>query len=185
MGFGTHLFNAMSGPTQREPGLAGALLAEGSVPAGLIVDGVHVDPGAVAEAWAAKGPGIVLVTDAVAAMGIGPGTRGLFLGDTELTMDGSAVRDGRGRLAGSALSLDLAVRNLTAFAGASTADGLTAASTSPARVIGEPLRGEIRVGAIADLVVLDEELEVVTTIIGGRVAFDRRSASLEHGRSGP
>ena len=184
--FGTHLFNAMSGSTPGEPGLAGALMAEPTVPAGLIVDGIHVHPGTVAAAWVAKGPaGIVLVTDAVAPMGTAPDVRGLSLGDTDITVDGAAVRDGRGRLAGSSLSLDLAVRNLVAFAGAGLAEALAAASTSPARVIGEPHRGEIRVGATADLVLLDDALEVVATIVGGRMAFDRRVASADESRAGP
>ena len=184
--FGTHLFNAMSGFTHREPGLAGALLADPTVPAGLIVDGNHVHPGAVAAAWSAKGPaGIVLVTDAVAAMGMGTEARDLSLGDADLTIDGSAVRDGGGRLAGSALSLDLAVRNLVAFAGVSAAEALASASASPARAIGEPFRGQIRVGATADLVLLDDALEVVATIVGGRVAFDRRTASVDDDRPQP
>ncbi|HEX6009908.1 MAG TPA: amidohydrolase family protein, partial [Actinomycetota bacterium] len=78
---GTHLFNAMSGFHHREPGLSGALLMETAPPSGLIVDGAHVYPGAIAAAWAARGAdGLVLVTDAVAATGVRPGTTGLELG---------------------------------------------------------------------------------------------------------
>ena len=172
---GTHLFNAMSGFHHREPGLSGALLLETAPPSGLIVDGAHVYPGAVAAAWAARGAdGLVLVTDAVAATGVHRGTTGLMLGGQSLSTDGSVIRDDTGRLAGSALTLDLAVRNLVAFTGAEPSAALVAASATPARVIGEPDRGEIRVGAAADLVILDDVLEVVATIVGGRVAFDRR-----------
>jgi N-acetylglucosamine-6-phosphate deacetylase len=172
---GTHLFNAMSGFHHREPGLSGALLMETAPPSGLIVDGAHVYPGAVAAAWAARGAdGLVLVTDAVAATGIQEGATGLTLGGQPLSTDGSVIRDDAGRLAGSALTLDLAVRNLVAFTGAEPSAALVAASATPARVIGEPDRGEIRVGAAADLVILDDALEVVATIVGGRIAFDRR-----------
>lgn len=176
---GTHLFNAMSGFHHREPGLSGALLMETAPPSGLIVDGAHVYPGAVAAAWAAKGAdGLVLVTDAVAATGVQGGSTGLRLGGQSLSTDGSVIRDDTGRLAGSALTLDLAVRNLVAFTGAEPSAALVAASETPARVIGEPNRGEIRVGAAADLVILDDALEVVATIVGGRIAFDRRGAPI-------
>jgi N-acetylglucosamine-6-phosphate deacetylase len=176
---GTHLFNAMSGFHHREPGLSGALLMETAPPSGLIVDGAHVYPGAVAAAWAARSvDGIVLVTDAVAATGVRRGTTGLMLGGQSLSTDGSVIRDDRGRLAGSALTLDLAVRNLVAFTGAEPSAALVAASATPARVIGEPDRGDIRVEAAADLVILDDALEVVATIVGGRVAFDRRDATV-------
>ena len=176
---GTHLFNAMSGFHHREPGLSGALLLETAPPSGLIVDGAHVYPGAVAAAWAARGAdGLVLVTDAVAATGVHRGTTGLMLGGQSLSTDGSVIRDDTGRLAGSALTLDLAVRNLVAFTGAEPSAALVAASATPARVIGEPDRGDIRVGAAADLVILDDALEVVATIVGGRMAFDRRGAPI-------
>jgi N-acetylglucosamine-6-phosphate deacetylase len=169
---GTHLFNAMSGFHHREPGLSGALLMETAPPSGLIVDGAHVYPGAVAAAWAARGAeGLVLVTDAVAATGVQGGTTGLTLGGQSLSTDGSVIRDDTGRLAGSALTLDLAVRNLVAFTGAEPSAALVAASATPARVIREPDRGEISVGAAADLVILDDALEVVATIVGGRIAF--------------
>jgi N-acetylglucosamine-6-phosphate deacetylase len=176
---GTHLFNAMSGFHHREPGLSGALLLETAPPSGLIVDGAHVYPGAVAAAWAARGAdGLVLVTDAVAATGVQGGTTGLTLGGHSLSTDGSVIRDDAGSLAGSALTLDLAVRNLVAFTGAEPSAALVAASATPARVIREPNRGEIRVGAAADLVILDDALEVVATIVGGRIAFDRRGAPI-------
>jgi N-acetylglucosamine-6-phosphate deacetylase len=176
---GTHLFNAMSGFHHREPGLSGALLLETAPPSGLIVDGAHVYPGAVAAAWAARGAdGLVLVTDSVAATGVHRGTTGLMLGGQSLSTDGSVIRDDTGRLAGSALTLDLAVRNLVAFTGAEPSAALVAASATPARVIGEPNRGEIRLGAAADLVILDDALEVVATIVGGRIAFDRRGTPI-------
>lgn len=168
---GTHLFNAMSGFAHREPGVAGALLAA-SVPAGLIVDDVHVHPGAVRAAWRAKGrEGIALVTDAVAALGTSG--EGAILGGSLLTVDGDVVRDRDGVLAGSALRMDRAVRNLIAFAGTSPDDALSAASATPASIIDERGRGVLEAGAVADVVILDDELEVVATLVEGRVAFER------------
>jgi N-acetylglucosamine-6-phosphate deacetylase len=171
---GTHLFNAMSGLHHRAPGVAGALLARPDVVTGIIVDGEHVHPGAVAAAWRAKGPrGIALVTDAVAPMGIEPGTP-YRLGDTELLTGRRDVRDRDGTLAGSALTLDAAVRNLVAFAGAAPDEAIMAATATPWSALGETGRGVIRPEAAADLTILDEDLEVVATIIGGRAVFDRR-----------
>jgi N-acetylglucosamine-6-phosphate deacetylase len=172
---GTHLFNAMSGFAHRAPGVAGALLAS-PVPAGLIVDGVHVHPGAVRAAWRAKRPrGIALVTDAVAALGASlEAADAPSLAGSPLVVDGDVVRDRTGTLAGSTLSMDRAVRNLVAFAGASVDEALAAASATPASMIGE--RGVLEPGAVADIVILDEELEVVATLVGGHVAFERDDA---------
>jgi len=171
---GTHLFNAMTGLHHRAPGVAGALLARPDLVAGLIVDGLHVHPGAVAAAWRAKGArGLALVSDAVGAMGaeLGGSYR---LGESELVTDGREVRDRDGTLAGSTLTLDAAVRNLVAFAGAAPDEAIAAASTTPSRLLGEAGRGSIELGARADLTLLDPSLEIMATIVGGRTAFDRR-----------
>jgi N-acetylglucosamine-6-phosphate deacetylase len=174
VGAGTHLFNAMSGFDHRFPGVVGALLARTDVTAGLIADGVHVHPAAVAMAWRLKGPrGIALVTDAVSAKGVAPGTP-QPLGGSTVVSDRTSVRDEEGRLAGSALTLDRALRNVVAFAGAEPEDAVAAASTTPAAVAGEDRRGSIAPGGAADLTLLDRDLEVVATIVAGRVAFDRR-----------
>jgi N-acetylglucosamine-6-phosphate deacetylase len=168
---GTHLFNAMSRPSGQEPGLVGALLAEEGVVSGLIADGVHVHPGIVRSSWRALGArGMALVTDATAAAGMPPGA--FRLGDSEVWLVEGSVRDGRGVLSGSALTLDTAVRNLVAFTGCDPAEALTAASLTPARVLGARDRGSIEPGARADLVLLDSGMEVVATLVGGRVAFD-------------
>jgi N-acetylglucosamine-6-phosphate deacetylase len=169
---GTHLFNAMSGFDHREPGLAGALLSDGPT-VGLIADGVHVHPAAVALAWHLKGlRGVALVTDAVASMGARTGRR--RLGGTSITMQAGAPRTASGVLAGSVLTLDAAVRNVVAFTGCDPGEALAAASATPAALLGEPRRGRIEAGAGADLMLLDDRLGVVATIVAGRVAFDRR-----------
>jgi N-acetylglucosamine-6-phosphate deacetylase len=170
---GTHLFNAMSGFGHREPGLAGALLA-GEPIVGLIADGVHVHPAAVDLAWQLKGPRrVVLVTDAAASMGARPGPE-RRLGEAAIRVRGGAPRTPDGALAGSLLTLDAAVRNVVAFTGCDTADALSAASATPAALIGEARRGRTRAGFAADLVVLDTRLRVVATVVAGHLAFDRR-----------
>jgi N-acetylglucosamine-6-phosphate deacetylase len=154
----THLYNAMRPFNHRDPGPVGATLA-GAVPvAGLIADGVHVDPVAVAAAWRALGPGwLALVTDAVSALALVPSSE--------------AVRRHDGTLAGSTVGMDAAVRNLRAFTSCSLADAVTAATATPAAVLRDDSRGELVVGRRGDLVLLTPAGDVVATVIGGEVAW--------------
>ena len=166
----THLFNAMAPFSHRQPGPIGAALADGGVYAGLICDGIHADPVAVQMAWRALGPDhTVLVTDAVAALGLGAGT--VRLGRHTLTISDHGVRNAAGVLAGSNLSLDQAIRNLVEFSGCSPAQAIRAASANPAALLGLEDRGRIEVGAAADLVVFSQDLQVERTIIGGHTAW--------------
>ncbi|MCL4487510.1 MAG: N-acetylglucosamine-6-phosphate deacetylase [Chloroflexi bacterium] len=169
--WGTHLFNAMSPLAHREPGLAGALLSCG-VPYGLIADGIHVHPAAVKLAWRAEGPkGLTLVTDAMAAMGMTPGQ--YRLGDREVTFDTRSARLADGTLAGSILQMDQAVRNLITFTGCSLAEAITAASATPARIIGLASQGQVAPGFSADLVLLDPSIHVQMTLVAGQVVYSR------------
>jgi N-acetylglucosamine-6-phosphate deacetylase len=166
----THLFNAMRPFAHRDPGPIGATLADDAVVAGLICDGIHVDPVAVRMAWRALGPGrLNPVTDAMAVLGSDPGES--RLGAVEVTVDGGGVRTADGVLAGSDLSLDRAVRNLIAFTGCSVPDAVTTVTATPARLLGLPDRGKLEHGACADITVLDADLAVVATIVGGEVAW--------------
>jgi N-acetylglucosamine-6-phosphate deacetylase len=167
----THLFNAMAPFSHRAPGPIGATLADPTVIAGLIVDGIHVDPTAVTMAWRALGPErTCLVTDAVAALGMPDGT--LTLGGREIQVGPDGVRTPEGVLAGSNLTLDRAVRNLVAFTGCTTAEAISSVTTVPARLLGLTDRGRVEEGARADLVVLDRSLHPRRTIVGGRLVFD-------------
>jgi N-acetylglucosamine-6-phosphate deacetylase len=165
--YGTHLFNAMAPLDHREPGLAGALLADPAVTVGLIVDGIHLHPEIVALIWKVKGPNRVsLVTDAMAALGMPPGT--YRLGERDVSVQGAEARLPDGRLAGSVLSLDEAVRNLVKFTGCTLLDALSTVTTVPASLLGmESSRGRIAPGCIADLVLLDSNLRVVQTVVAG------------------
>jgi N-acetylglucosamine-6-phosphate deacetylase len=166
----THLFNAMRPFSHRDPGPIGATLADDRVVAGLICDGIHVDPVAVRMAWRALGPDrLNLVTDAVAVLGAEPGES--RLGAVEVTVDERGVRTAGGVLAGSDLSLDRAVRNLVAFTGCSVPDALATVTATPARLLGLTDRGRLVPGARADVTVLDGDLAVVATIVGGEVAW--------------
>jgi N-acetylglucosamine-6-phosphate deacetylase len=164
----THLFNAMGPLHQREPGVAGAALADDRVTAGLIADLVHVHPALLRTAFRTKGPGrVALVTDAVA-------WRAGHLAAADVTLVDGAPRLADGTIAGSALTMDVAVRNVVAAAGVPLADALTAASTTPADLLGDRSRGRIEPGARADLVVLGEhDLSVRRTLIAGAAAWER------------
>ena len=161
----THLFNAMRPSTAREPGLALAALARDGVVVQLIADGHHVAGDAMTIAWAAARGRLALVTDAVAAAAAGDGT--FTLGGRPVRAEGGVVRDATGRLAGSALTMDAAVRRLHAL-GAPLGEALAAASTVPAALAGRPELGTLAPGTPADVVVLDDRLEVVRTLVAGR-----------------
>jgi N-acetylglucosamine-6-phosphate deacetylase len=166
----THLFNGMRPFAHRDPGPIGATLADEAVVAGLICDGIHVDPIAVRMAWRALGPDhLNLVTDAVAVLGTEPGAS--RLGSVDITVDGGGVRTGGGVLAGSDLSLDRAVRNLIAFTGCSVADAVRTVTATPARLLGVAERGALRPDARGDVAVLDADLHVVATVVGGELAW--------------
>lgn len=160
----THLFNGMSGVHHRDDGVALAALTDSRVVAGLIVDLVHVQRRAVALAFAAKGAsGVALVTDAVA-------WRAGRVGSVQLAMVDGAPRLPDGTLAGSALTMDQAIRNCVAC-GVPLEHALTAASTTPARLLGDTSRGAIEVGRRADLVGLDEALAVQQVWRAGRTVL--------------
>jgi N-acetylglucosamine-6-phosphate deacetylase len=164
----------MSAMGHREPGLPGALLTS-PVPCGLIADGVHVHPAMVKLAFQSKGArGITLVTDAMEAMGMSPGC--YRLSDREVIVDENSARLADGTLAGSILTMEQAMRNMIQFTGCSLAEALTMASTTPAQVLGLERKGRIAAGCDADLVILDESLCVTHTLVGGRLAYQRRDA---------
>lgn len=165
----THLFNAMTPFHHRQPGPVGAVLDCDDLMVSLICDGVHVHPTAVALAWRILGPDrTILVSDATAALGDSQ-ENSLRLAGRPLAVDGGAVRNEDGPLAGSVSSLDRAARNLVAFSRATPAEALHTITANPARVLGLSDRGRITPGARADLVVLTPELRVVGVLIGGRL----------------
>lgn len=170
--FGTHLFNAMSGVHHRRPGLALGLL-EARVPAGLIMDGHHVDTAVAALAIRLKGArGIALTSDQAAPAGEPPGR--FRLGGAEVVSDGETVRRPDGTLAGSAATMDHLVRVAAALPEVGLRRAITMATATPARVLGiGRSQNDLGAGSVADLVVLDAEGSVDLTLIGGRIAYRR------------
>jgi N-acetylglucosamine-6-phosphate deacetylase len=173
----THLFNAMAPLHHRQPGLAGVALTDERVRVGLIADGIHVDPLVARLAARALGDRLSLVTDAVAALGAGPGAGNLGSLGVEVADADLSVRLPDGTLAGSTLTLDRAVRNAVAFAGLDLAAAVRAVTATPAAVLGVADRGVVAPGAVADLVLLTPEGHVVATVVGGRVVHDTRRAA--------
>jgi N-acetylglucosamine-6-phosphate deacetylase len=169
IGWGTHLFNAMHDLRHREPGLPTALLLS-KIPIGLIVDGVHLHPAVVQMTYRLKGTaGITLVTDAMAAMGARPGSYNL--GGYEVIVDETSARWPNGTLAGSILTMDQAVRNMIEQSGCTLAEALIMAGQTPAELLGLHGKGRIAPGCDADLVVLNRDLHVQTTLVGGEIVF--------------
>jgi N-acetylglucosamine-6-phosphate deacetylase len=160
----THLFNAMRPFGHRDPGLAGAALARDDVIVEIILDGVHLAEETVRLVWRSAAGRVALVTDAVAGAGMGDGA--YLLAGSEIEVRDGVVRGPDDVLAGSALTMIEAMRNLHGL-GVPLAQALEAATSVPARVLGLPTVGRLDVGFPADLVVLDDNLEIDRVCIGG------------------
>jgi N-acetylglucosamine-6-phosphate deacetylase len=173
--YATHLFNAMPPLHHRNPGLIGALLTQSAVRCGLIADGIHVHPAMVKLAYQNLGTrGISLVTDAMAAMGMTPGT--YKIGDQTVSVDKISARLENGTLAGSILRMDQAVSNMIQFSSCSLAEAVRMASTTPAEVLGiQGLFGHVLNGYPANLVLLDSHVQVQATWIEGQLAYRSES----------
>ncbi|WP_312238072.1 N-acetylglucosamine-6-phosphate deacetylase [Stenotrophomonas sp.] len=164
----THLYNAMSPLTGREPGAVGAALEDRDSWIGIIADGVHVHPASLRVALAAKPRGkIMLVTDAMPPVGADSPSYELY-GEVITAVDG-VVRNAAGSLAGSALDMATAVRNAVQLLGLPLDEAARMASRYPAQFLNLDDRlGEIAEGYQADLVLLDDALRVRSTWIAGQ-----------------
>lgn len=164
----THLYNAMSPLTGREPGAVGAALEDRGSWVGIIADGVHVHPASLRVALATKPQGkVMLVTDAMPPVGADNPSYELY-GEVITAVDG-VVRNAAGSLAGSALDMATAVRNAVQLLGLSLEEAARMASRYPAQFLNVDDRlGEIAEGYQADLVLLNEALQVRATWIAGQ-----------------
>jgi N-acetylglucosamine-6-phosphate deacetylase len=161
----THTFNAMRPLDHRSPGILGAVLSDSRLSADIIADGVHVDPSIVKLFARAKGlDQTALITDGMAATGMPDGRYRLGLIEVDVK-GGRCVSDGR--LAGSVLTMDHAVRNLMHFAEWDLPQAVAAASRNPARIAQCSKKGVLVAGADADFIVLDGEGHVLRTFVGG------------------
>jgi N-acetylglucosamine-6-phosphate deacetylase len=164
----THLFNAMSPLTSREPGVVGAVLEDQGVWAGIIVDGRHVDPVTLKIALRARPlDRFMLVTDAMPTVGMVD--KRFSLQGREITVRDGVCIDDNGTLAGSDLDMAAAVRNAIATLDLSLADAVMMASAAPAAFLGlAHQRGAIAPGLAADFCLLDDDLNVAKTWIDGK-----------------
>ena len=162
----THLFNAMRPFLHRDPGIVGAALARDDVIVQMILDGVHLASETVKVVWRAAPGRVALVTDSITAAGASDGAYSFASLDVQVH-DG-AVRGPDGVLAGSVLTMIEAVRNLHGL-GVPLAEAVDAATAVPARVLGLPELGLLDVGLPADIVILDDNVEIDRVLVAGRV----------------
>ena len=166
-----HTYNGMSDLLHREPGPVGCAMTTPDTYSELICDGMHVHPAACAALVNAKGwEHVALITDCLSCGGLEDGD--YFLGELPIELrGGAAYLKGAGNLAGSTLTLAKAVRNVVQWGMVSASQALRMASEIPARSTGIDDRcGLIAEGRLADLVVMDEDLNLVEAYVGGRIA---------------
>jgi N-acetylglucosamine-6-phosphate deacetylase len=161
-----HVYNAMRPFSHRDSGVLGAVLTSPEVTAEMIADGVHVEEAAMRLLLQAKGPGcVILVSDGISATGMPDGA--YILGKFQVQVAGGVVRNSEGKLAGSTLTLDRALRNIVGL-GIPMPAALGMLTTNPARLLGiEFKKGALRFGADADIVLLDEALQVSNVWVRG------------------
>jgi N-acetylglucosamine-6-phosphate deacetylase len=177
--YGTHLFNAMRPLEHRQPGVVGALLSDSRCVIGIIPDGIHLHPAIVELVSVVKGSErLTLVTDAMAAFGMPPGH--YQIDHREVTVTEIDARLPDRTLAGSVISLDEALRNFIAFTQSPLSEALKTITSTPATLLGiADQRGQIAPGYIADLVILNPDLVVTQTIVGGQVIYSKDIISVE------
>lgn len=173
----THLFNAMRGLLQREPGAVGALLLAPNVAVELIADGVHLHPAILSLVYQLKPRGhILLVTDAMRAKCLGEGT--YDLGGQSVTVKNNRAELADGTFAGSVLTMPEAIVNMSAMSGCTLAQAFNMASAYPAVRLGfGNKKGNISSGYDADLVILNTNMEVMQTIVAGTSVYKREAVA--------
>jgi N-acetylglucosamine-6-phosphate deacetylase len=161
-----HMFNAMRPFSHRDPGVIGAVLTDPEVTAEVIADGVHVAGAAIQVLLLAKGlDQVILVSDGIAATGMRDGS--YRVGTLQVEVSGGVARNSEGKLAGSTLTLDRAIRTLVGL-GVSLTDAIRMATLLPARRLGiAGKKGIIAPGADADIVALDSDLHIAGVMTRG------------------
>jgi N-acetylglucosamine-6-phosphate deacetylase len=163
----THVFNAMRPFRPRDPGIAGAALTRADVVIAMIVDGHHLADETARLAWACAGGRVALITDAMSGAGTGSNGGTFQLGGVEVAVeDGAAPMRSDGTLAGTVLAMIDAVRNLHAL-GVPFEEAVGAATEVPARFLGRADVGVLEPGAPADVLVLDDRLEIQSVLRAG------------------
>lgn len=175
--FITHLFNAMLPFHHRDPGLVGLLTTDSLPPGrsvyyGIISDGIHTHPAALRIAYRSNPEGLVLVTDAVSAMGLEAGTH--YIGEQAVEIKGhKAIIAGTNTLCGSIATMDMCVRYFKNATGCNKIEALECATLHPAQVLGiTSSKGTLDFGSDADFILLDQDLYVHATFISGECVWD-------------
>lgn len=165
----THIFNGMRSFSHREPGVVGAMLTDERVFCEMICDGIHLHPTAMKLVVKMKGKErVVLISDAMMACGLPAGD--YSLGGQRVTVTNGEARLADGTLAGSTLTLDRAVYNMIHLVGIPLPEAVRMATLNPAQAIGiQDSKGSIDIGKDADLIIFDEQVKVLTAMVGGKV----------------
>ncbi|XP_029174801.1 N-acetylglucosamine-6-phosphate deacetylase isoform X2 [Nylanderia fulva] len=176
--FITHLFNAMLPFHHRDPGLVGLLTSDQIPPGkiihfGIISDGIHTHPAALRIAHRTHPEGLVLVTDAISALGLEEGIHQLGQFKIEIRK-GCAYIIGTDTLCGSITEMSKCVRYFKDATGCTIVEALEAATLHPARCLGiDSYKGILNFGADADFILLDEKLELLSTWISGKCVYEK------------
>jgi N-acetylglucosamine-6-phosphate deacetylase len=171
----THFFNGMRNFHHRDPGIVGAALINQNVYCEIIADMIHLHPCTIKLTLLAKGiDKVVLITDSIPATGLPNGYYELE-GLKIIVKDGVSRRIDTGGFAGSTLTMDKAVKNMVNKIGIDIKDAIKMATLNPAKAIGEKERGIISPGAIANLIILDKDLNVISTFVKGRKVYNEDS----------
>lgn len=171
--YAVHTFNAMRGFSHRDPGIVGAVLSDDRIFAEIIADGIHVDRSVVRIFARAKGKArILLVTDAISATGMPDGR--YVLGTDTVDVVNGVCRDAEGRLAGSTLTQEVALKNFAEWTGLAFEEALLGLTLNPARALNLEKKGVIEPGADADLVILDSSFAVMSTFVAGKLVYERK-----------
>lgn len=166
----THLFNAMTALNHRNPGVVGAALSADNVSCELIADTFHIDKGLFDLVYKIKGDKLCLITDCIRAGGMPDGD--YTLGGQPVKKEGIKCLMPDGTIAGSVLTLNQAVKNLFDNSDLTISQAVNCASLNPAKAVGEEKSiGSITVGKRADIIIIDENFNVLTTILGGNIVY--------------
>jgi len=169
----THLFNAMNPFHHREPGIVGAVF-DTDVTCDIIADLVHTHPSVLKLAYRVKGDNLMLITDAMRA---GCMKNGIYdLGGQKVKVEEGKATLEDGILAGSVLKMNEAVKTMKEVAGMTLAEAVNAVTKIPARKLGLKI-GELKEGYAADMVIFDEDLSIMSTMVNGEIRYSMPSPS--------
>jgi len=172
--YAVHTFNAMRGFSHRDPGIVGEVLSNDRIFAEIIADGIHVHPTVVRLLARAKGSTrVLLITDAISAADMPNGR--YFLGPGYVNVVNGICRDSEGRLAGSTLTQEVALRNFVHWTEWPIEEAIFGVTLNAAKALQLEKKGLLEPGADADVVIFDPQFRIMKTFVGGKLVFDRET----------